>query len=672
MVARASRPRVLAAAVGALLATLAAAPSPAQKLYFTELDSQRVYRSNRDGASVEDLGPTSAPLGLVLDDTAGLRYWIVRTVYGGPTNGIVRSGLEPGSPVEVVADQTDGLLAPRALALDQSGGILYWTDNGAPPSVPARIQRCEVADCRGTLTTLVGSGVVDPVGIAVDAAAGAVYWVEHDADLIRRANVDGTGVTTLASGAVLSRPEGIALDVTRDQVYWTETVGNRIQRASLDGSGREVVLESPAFLDLVEIKVDGAGGLMYFADYTADRIQRAATDGSGLTDLLTGRSGPWGVALDRPPCALDLELTQGHWHQVALPCDPGAAAAVADVFSDLGGSQNEDWALFEWDPVGGRYVQLGPADTLTRGRGYWVKTLLAGQSATLDGIQTDTAQRHPTPLVASPDGEWNMVGHPFDLDVEWASVRVLHDGQLLTLDQADPVVGTTTACSAVPPDPACILSRVAYAWNGASYQAFNGLTPGAEGILEPAMGFWVRAFDDATLLVSARPAPPAGAQAETRDVGAEGWWVRLTVSADGLEDAGNVLGEVAGAGHGHDPYDLPELEPFAADFLTVVFPHPDWGDHAGDFTTDLRPVPADDALERWRFEVRSGVPGRRVTLTWSGPEGVLERSVLVDLNDADPTAARPRVAIPVTPGGSYTAALDGRTATFEWVVAPAP
>ena len=299
-----------------------------------------------------------------------------------------------------------------------------------------------------------------------------------------------------------------------------------------------------------------------------------------------------------------------------------------------------------------------PADTLVQGRAYWLKTLLTGQSATLAGIEADTAQRTMIPLDPSSAGRWNMVGHPFDLAVDWSSVRILHDGQLLTLDQADPLIGSDRACSTSPPDSGCVMSRVAYTWSGAAYASFNGLSPGAEGRLDPAMGFWVRAFQPSTLLIQALPASSTEAAPGTGRLDDGEWAVRLTVESGSLADRANLLGQLRAARRDYDQYDLEELQPFSDDYLTIVFPHPTWGDHAGDYTADFHPAAPRLRADGWRFEVRSGVPGRTVTLRWSGPPDILRRSRLWDLGEPG-TLPRPApTAAAIKPDGTYTVAVE--------------
>lgn len=72
---------------------------------------------------------------------------------------------------------------------------------------------------------------------------------------------------------------------------------------------------------------------------------------------------------------------------------------------------------------------------------------------------------------------------------------------------------------------------------------------------------------------------------------ADGWYLRLSLSsADGqMQDSSNALGQLAGASLGADSADLKELAPFGERYLSLVFPHPEWGERAGDYATDQRP-----------------------------------------------------------------------------------
>ncbi len=174
-----------------------------------------------------------------------------------------------------------------------------------------------------------------------------------------------------------------------------------------------------------------------------------------------------------------------------------------------------------------------------------------------------------------------------------------------------------------------------------------GRAPGREGGPHPAPGEEV-ADPTLDLLVtqgiwSQDLEPEAALMAAHETARAEGreWWVRLKLDqpATGFYDHTNTLGQLLSAQNGYDPADLVEMPPFAAPYLTLDFPHPEWAARAGRYASDFRsaqrlnprgkPVsglPAGD----WAFEIRADKPGGTVVLTWEGPPEILARSILID------------------------------------------
>jgi hypothetical protein len=108
------------------------------------------------------------------------------------------------------------------------------------------------------------------------------------------------------------------------------------------------------------------------------------------------------------------------------------------------------------------------------------------------------------------------------------------------------------------------------------------------------------------------------------------WYVRLTVEEeqDSLKDRGNVFGHLADSVDGFDAHDLEELDPFSTPYLTLVFPHQDWGENSGNYASDYRNPKIKD---NWLFEIHTDEIGREVSLCWEAPEAALKGSVLVDM-----------------------------------------
>ena len=135
------------------------------------------------------------------------------------------------------------------------------------------------------------------------------------------------------------------------------------------------------------------------------------------------------------------------------------------------------------------------------------------------------------------------------------------------------------------------------------------------------------------------------------ELGKGEWYVSLTATAGDLKDSGNVLGQLRDSRRGYDLHDLKELSPFATPYLTIVFPHPDWGDHAGDYGSDFRGT--HKRKNKWIFEVRSDDPNRDVALSWSGQAADMSGMLLVDTVTGTKVDARDA-------GQQYTFNMDGQ------------
>lgn len=113
----------------------------AGKLYWTELTSGTIQRSNLDGTAEEVIvragDPCAAPAGIALDQESRKLYW---ADIGCGT--IFRANLD-GTEAEAIVTQRDGLIGPRGIAVDEVGRTLYWTD-----VVTERIQRAELDGSR--------------------------------------------------------------------------------------------------------------------------------------------------------------------------------------------------------------------------------------------------------------------------------------------------------------------------------------------------------------------------------------------------------------------------------------------------------------------------------------------------------------------------------------------
>lgn len=115
------------------------------------------------------------------------------------------------------------------------------------------------------------------------------------------------------------------------------------------------------------------------------------------------------------------------------------------------------------------------------------------------------------------------------------------------------------------------------------------------------------------------------------------WFVRLiaTMPDNGFEDRNCVFGQLPDSLFGYDDHDLRNLAPPFSPYMWVVFPHPEWGNRAGDYSSDFRSIRDDcKGHNEWTFEIRTDVSliGHKVMLRWEGDPEILKKSILVDAN----------------------------------------
>ena len=368
------------------------------------------------------------------------------------------------------------------------------------------------------------------------------------------------------------------------------------------------------------------------------------------------------------------------------------SGTLADLNSDNYNVTGTGWLItrFDADATPPAYVRLKRStdtptadDALSAGTGYFIKSYQAptGGQVTITGTATviDVTEAQgcavsagckAVPVSTTAPSRYSLLGNPFPYAVDWAQVRVQVGGTIYTPSEAE---------------TARYLSATIWIWDGTQYVTKDDSTPGMIGNLLYFKSFWVellsggqdqtirllipaaatthsQALPAASAPLAAQPLPwylgwqdwpaqPAAAapvvhglaeqaaeqagHTQALATGAE-WSLRLTVDnhVTGWQDHNSVLGQLANAAKGYDRHDLRELPPFAKPYLTLVFPHPDWGDRAGDYASDYRPaegLPPD----RWTFEIHAQPVGSKVFLHWEGDPALLQRSRLINLQTGE-------------------------------------
>ena len=258
------------------------------KMYWADKDGKKIARANLDGSGAEVLiNAEDKPLAVALDLGNGKIYYTDKD-----GDKIRRANLNGTSVEDLI---TTGLGKVEGIALDVSGGKMYWADKDKKRVRRANLNGTGVEDLINSLGAqdLITTGLGKVEGIALDETGGKMYWADKDAHKIGRANLDGSSVEDLISAE--DKPLAVAVDVANGKVYYSDKDGNKIRRANLNGTSVEDLITTG--LGKVEgIALDVLNGKMYWADKDAHKIARANLDGSGVEDLITGLDKPLAIA----------------------------------------------------------------------------------------------------------------------------------------------------------------------------------------------------------------------------------------------------------------------------------------------------------------------------------------------------------------------------------------
>jgi hypothetical protein len=117
------------------------------------------------------------------------------------------------------------------------------------------------------------------------------------------------------------------------------------------------------------------------------------------------------------------------------------------------------------------------------------------------------------------------------------------------------------------------------------------------------------------------------------------WSLQITAQSHRFRDFYNFIGVSGSSLEGYDHRDLTE-PPIISGGVTLYFPHPEWGDKAGNYATDFRPPQPMEKV--FQFVVESP-KNTEVELGWPNLSDILDELSfnLVDLNTNQIIEMRP-------------------------------
>jgi len=154
-------------------------------------------------------------------------------VQGSPGNRLIKRVDFGGSNDTTLLSLTNFDLPVRA-SYDSTNNRVYWTDLGSGSTGINYINATT-----GAGRTNIGVSTTAS-GLDIDNTNQKVYWTEPSTNLIRRSNLNGSSVETVAS--TTTQPWGVTVDEANSRLYWIEGNGSStsssrsVYQSNLDGS----------------------------------------------------------------------------------------------------------------------------------------------------------------------------------------------------------------------------------------------------------------------------------------------------------------------------------------------------------------------------------------------------------------------------------------------------
>ncbi|MCE7988086.1 MAG: DUF11 domain-containing protein [Caldilinea sp. CFX5] len=233
-------------------------------------------------------------------------------LYYGLNNALYRLRTD-GSPANerIVGPPTIGNEVVQGVAVDLRNARVYFAARPSGVSGAGYIRRANL-DGTGVTTIYTDTTAPWPTYLALDVDNNQLYFTHggefggvSSGDSIKRITLTGGGETTIVSG--VTAPLGLALNPVRAELYWSEGGATpRIRRTALNAINPQTVVADVTAYDLT---ADPGADLLYYrrADSATNdnSVYRVLRDGGSLTALT------FGLTFHGP--ALDLANGQFYW-----------------------------------------------------------------------------------------------------------------------------------------------------------------------------------------------------------------------------------------------------------------------------------------------------------------------------------------------------------------------
>ena len=459
-----------------------------------------------------------------------------------------------------------------------SGGIATSSSYSTRATIGEPVEGLALTSDQDTLIT--GFYLVIPVddgGGGIDNIGPQIFFVE----------IGDQTITPLSEvpPSPLVQPENVAIPVATQ----ITDAGSGVEQATLffrqggmsSFTEQAMSISGNLYTGTIEAGSVGSRGLEYYIVAQDSVANQSRTPLSGTHDIR--------VRIDAPGLEQSFlgDTTLAGYRLIAVPLDLTNKAS-SNVLSELGTNYDDrfwrfwrlkdDYADFQGQD---QYEELKNGTSFNPGDAFW---LISRENW---AIQTGQAVSLPTsePFTKNLHAGWNFFSNPFDFSIPLQNVSLS--------------TGATPEIKSYQQD-----------WE-------STFVP-----LVPFSGYAIDAGENEDVVLTIDPTigGTGGKQSlePVTQINAFAWGIRIMAEGNIARDRNNYIATSSQASVGWDVFDRPE-PPVIGDFVSVSFPHADWGKIHRRYETDVRPIPTYG--DEWQFDVVTGL-SQVVQLTFEGVDDV--------------------------------------------------
>ena len=325
------------------------------------------------------------------------------------------------------------------------------------------------------------------------------------------------------------------------------------------------------------------------------------------------------------------------WQMISVPGELDDPSPDSILVDDLGIQDDTIWKLYRWntqDEGYDKYPDVPDFPDFIPGRSFWLKTKTSKSLDVENITSVDTQGDYAIDLASG----WTQIACPFAFSVDLDDVKVKKDSE-------DPIPIEVAA------QREWVRDIIWYRDEEDKYVQYQ--VPFAT--LEPWKGYWFKALTPCTLLIP--PLESDKTKHPSTLTESEKNFLKIKAKLEGLKDTHNFIGLSHEAKDTYDRLDIDEAPPISP-YISLYFPHPEWGKNKGNYTRDIRKKDNKDKIT-WLFEVKTSKPGKDVTLEWENTQAIPEiySLFLTDENE--------NVLVNMREVSSYSYAMQGEKERFK-------